>query len=62
MNVLDDIVELVSPNVVVTAGAILLAPLVLPVITRGLRPMAKGTSQGVLDGSGQSKRVYSCNI
>jgi ABC-type proline/glycine betaine transport system permease subunit len=48
INVLDDIVELVSPNVWVTGGVVLLAPFILPVIIKGLRPVVKGTIKGYL--------------
>lgn len=48
MNWLEDLVEAVSPNALVAAGALLLAPILVPVVGRGLRPLAKGAIKGYL--------------
>ncbi len=42
----EDIVETVAPNTLVAAGVILLAPVLLPVVKTGLRPLAKGVVKG----------------
>jgi hypothetical protein len=47
-NWLEDVVEAVSPNAWVAAGAVFLAPILLPVVGRGLRPLAKGAIKGYL--------------
>lgn len=47
-NWFEDVVEAVSPNALVAAGALFLAPIVLPVVGRGLRPLAKGAIRGYL--------------
>jgi hypothetical protein len=48
MNWLEDLVEAVSPNALVAAGALVLAPILVPVVGRGLRPLAKGAIKGYL--------------
>ncbi len=48
MNWLEDLVEAVSPNALIAAGALFLAPILVPVVGRGLRPLAKGAIKGYL--------------
>lgn len=48
MNWLEDVVEYVTPNALVAAGVLFLAPIVLPVVGSGLRPVAKGAIKGYL--------------
>jgi Protein of unknown function (DUF5132) len=48
VSMFEDIVETVAPNMLVAAGAILLAPVLLPVLKTGLRPLAKGVVKGYL--------------
>lgn len=48
MNWLEDLVEAISPNALVAAGALFLAPILVPVVGRGLRPLAKGAIKGYL--------------
>ncbi|MFZ0255367.1 MAG: DUF5132 domain-containing protein [Gammaproteobacteria bacterium] len=47
-NWLEDVVEAVSPNALVAAGVLFLAPVLLPVVGKGLRPLAKGAIKGYL--------------
>ncbi|MGC1955683.1 MAG: DUF5132 domain-containing protein [Gammaproteobacteria bacterium] len=47
-NWLEDVAEAVSPNALVAAGVLLLGPILLPVVGRGLRPLAKGAIKGYL--------------
>ncbi|MGF1615015.1 MAG: DUF5132 domain-containing protein [Gammaproteobacteria bacterium] len=48
MNWLEGLAEYVSPNALVAAGVLILAPIVVPVVGRGLRPLAKGAIKGYL--------------
>lgn len=48
MSIFEDLVETVAPNTLVAVGVILLAPVLLPVLKSGLRPLAKGIVKGYL--------------
>ena len=48
MNWLEDLLDAVSPNALVAAGVLVLAPILAPVVGRGLRPLAKGAIKGYL--------------
>lgn len=48
MSMFEDVVEAVAPNTLVAVGVILLAPVLLPVLKSGLRPLAKGVVKGYL--------------
>lgn len=46
--IFEDVIETVAPNTLVAVGVILLAPVLLPVLKSGLRPLAKGIVKGYL--------------
>lgn len=48
MNWLEDVAEYVTPNALVAAGVLFLAPMLLPIVGSGLRPVAKGAVRGYL--------------
>lgn len=57
MNWLEDLVEYVSPNALMAAGVIVLTPILLPIVGRGLRPLAKGAIKGYLSLQDKVKEV-----
>ena len=59
MGLLDNVLEIGAPAVLVGVGAVLAAPLVLPVIGSVARPIAKGAVKGYLALADNAKEFFS---